>query len=220
MFLDNIFDFIMWMPWLPLLLISGGVGVYLGLKNNRIKKEKQEELKEAEKKLMKEYGAASGKDFQQMVAEARTADVMEGETANYKWKQDAQELDLFVRISPNTKSKDIQCDFTSQTMRLTIDGEVRVEGSFYARVMPDDCNWQLDGSGENRVIWIILHKAKATSSNKHWRCVLQGDVEIGKTQNDTKNLTGGPSVHTVNSNDPASMVRAMEQLKQRKSNMS
>jgi hypothetical protein len=64
------------------------------------------------------------------------------------WSQNEKEIEMIVDIphtyttTPLTK-KDITCIYKTDKLCVNIKGELFLEGSFYALVDPDECNWQI-----------------------------------------------------------------------------
>ena len=71
------------------------------------------------------------------------AEVLSGETDVYNWNQTEKEVELYVPVTATVKGKDINCKIRSNNMILTVNGEVLINGDFYATVVPDECNWQI-----------------------------------------------------------------------------
>ena len=219
----TVVDWIVYLPTLPMVFGAMAIGVYMGLGNASRKKLLQEEMAAEEKKLLEGYGAKNTQEFKDMVADSQSVDRLAGATAKYRWTQTAHELEMFVRVSPTTSRKDgIKCTFTSTTMELNVGGEVPVSisGTFCERVSPSDCNWQLDGDGEERVLWVIIQKAKHTMTKHHWKSVLVGDLELEPdlptTSSSNPNL---PPVINVDSSSSQSMVASMQALRGYKDKM-
>jgi hypothetical protein len=84
-------------------------------------------------------------------------------------------------------------------------GEVVVDGYLYADVIPDECNWQLDGDGSQRKVWVSLYKEVPTTKNQHWKYVVEGDEEV-----DTQSL--GPPVHALDIDNKDAIKAAMEKV--------
>lgn len=84
-------------------------------------------------------------------------------------------------------------------------GEVVVDGYLYADVIPDECNWQLDGDGSQRKVWVSLYKEVSTTKNQHWKYVVEGDEEV-----DTQSL--GPPVHALDIDNKDAIKAAMEKV--------
>ena len=218
--LDKVVEWILWVPILPLLVIATLVGVILGLNTSSRKKEMKERIEKEEARLMAEVGAQKPSDFKSMVEKAQEVDKMKGETAQYRWTQSCHEMEMFIPVPADTTRSHVQCSFTSSTFTMSIaatdsDSSINIAGAYYERVVPDDCNWQLDGDGATRVVWVILQKAAPTVTKKHWPCVVQGHVELsqpGATTGDA-DAGSGPPVHHIDSSDPAAMIAAMQSLK-------
>lgn len=129
-----------------------------------------------------------------------------------------------------TRRTDVQCSFTSTSLTLNVaasadDAEEKLEGDgaaisitgeFVNRVMPGECNWQLDwtdattsatvvAEGEvqsHRIVWVLLAKAKPTATPEMWHGVLVGDVQLSHGSGKHKLPSNNPRVHEIDSSDP------------------
>mmetsp|Transcript_8610 Transcript_8610/g.12848 ORF Transcript_8610/g.12848 Transcript_8610/m.12848 type:complete len:197 (-) Transcript_8610:41-631(-) len=132
-------------------------------------------------------------------------DVLAGETKNYSWTQNDKEVEVYVKVEDTVRGKDVKCEILPDSLSLSINGELLIDGYFYANVIPDECNWQIDGDGAERRVWISLYKETPTTRNQHWKCVLEGDEEI-----DVSGL--GPPVHHIDVNDKNSLHSALDKV--------
>ena len=98
----------------------------------------------------------------------------------------------------------LTCSGLDVVYRVT--GEVVVDGYLYADVLPEECNWQLDGDGSQRKVWVSLYKETATTKNQHWKYVVEGDEEV-----DTHSL--GPPVHALDVNNKEAIQAAMAKVR-------
>ena len=92
-------------------------------------------------------------------------------------------------------SKSIAVDLRPNSCLVMANKKIVKKGSLYREVLPDDCNWQIEGSGDNRHIWLTLAKKNITKANQHWKCVFEGDPCI-----DLSDFS--PPVHAI---DPSTM---------------
>ena len=211
MWWDKFIDWMLYMPMLPMIVMATVVGIYLGLGNHQRRRNLEKEMQAEEKKILDEYGAKNPTEFRELLSQTGS-DYESGETANYRWTQTMTELEMFIKVPGRATRKDVQCTFTSMALEVFVsvigeDGQmqvVRVNGAFCARVVPTECNWQLDGDGEERVLWVVLQKLKPTTTKTYWTGVLIGDAELQPK---------GPPVINVDANSDASMVEAMQSLK-------
>lgn len=140
------------------------------------------------------------------------------------------------------KSKEINCVFKTSTISLKIRGQNYLEGTFFADVVPSECNWQIDdGSGANM-------KSKQTNSKEEDGTTGNKDKEpegiaaipgrrlwitlLKKNPTERKDMwrcvikgdkeidlpPTMPPVHRMNASDPASIKAAVAQLKESKKN--
>jgi hypothetical protein len=138
-------------------------------------------------------------------------DLLYGSTDTYDWTQTESEVEMFVKLDKvgnfaNLRAKDIKAAITSTGLAVSVNGETLVKGTFPAKVLADDCTWQLEEPrNSDKRIWITLYKAVPTMRNQHWKSALKGDAEI-----DVSSL--GPPVHGVDTGDKSSMKKAIEQV--------
>ena len=104
-------------------------------------------------------------------------------------------------------AKSIKVDFKPNSFSIAINNQVLKTGKFFQEILPDDCNWQLDGEGSNRKIWVTVAKKFVTKGNQHWKYFLQGDPEVDLS------MFGAP-VHAIDPNmDKAMLRKKMEEVK-------
>lgn len=152
---------------------------------------------------------AGGKDLFDRSADS---DIIYAKTDRYDWNQSETDLDVFVNLKSvkdgnNVRAKDVNVSIKSTSITITVNGVKLIEGDFYAKVLQDDCTWQMDtASNGERVIWLTLYKAVPTVRNRHWTCVLKGDKEI-------KVSHLGPPVHGVDANDPDAIKKSIQMVR-------
>jgi len=130
-----------------------------------------------------------------MAAQDKDITAIKGHTDLYDWMQSASEVEVYVKVGVEVPTKGITVDVRATSCRIVVNGQVVKEGSLFQEVLPDDCNWQMEGTGEDRRIWITLVKKTATKGNQHWKQVFRGDPEV-----DLRSF--GPPVHAIDSNNP------------------
>lgn len=136
-------------------------------------------------------------------------DILFGSTDVYDWSQTDTDIEMYIKLnniadSSKVRAKDVNVIITSNTITISAQGVVLVKGDLFARVLADDCTWQIDEkqSGE-RVIWVTLFKTTPTQRNQHWKSVVKGDSEINVAQY-------GPPVHGIDTADPNSVRKAIK----------
>lgn len=174
----------------------------------------EEEEKEKLKLSKNKNNEFNCNSFQDLVAE-RNDKIIIGNTNKYRWSQ-SESLDIevyiplinneFININDNTsiKSKNVKIIFTSYTLSITILDKLYLKGNFYAEVIPDECNWQIDNDGDSQICLTIV-KRVATARNLHWDCLIQGDDKI-----DTSVL--GPQVHHINTDEKGSIAESIAKV--------
>jgi hypothetical protein len=120
------------------------------------------------------------KNFNEMIEEKRRAegDVLHGFTEKYEWTQNDTDIEVYYALKGadgNIAAKNVKVDIKPNRLTLLLNGEKVLDGEFYAPVIAGDCNWQLEGSGASKRVWISLYKKEPTTKGKHWRCVFKGD---------------------------------------------
>jgi HSP20 family molecular chaperone IbpA len=111
----------------------------------------------------------------------QSKDILSGKTDRYDWKQTETDVEMTLPIPPSISKRDVKVEVKSRHITLTISGVERVKGEFYAEIVPSEFTWHFEGEGENRRIELIFEKKISTERNQHWKCVLKGDEQIGKT---------------------------------------
>jgi hypothetical protein len=144
-------------------------------------------------------------NFQDILNNKRDDDILGGKTDKYDWHQNDQEVEVYLKVVGNVGAKQVNCKILKDNVKVLVNGVVALEGDFYAPVIPEECNWQMDGDGENRKIWITLHKEAPTTRNQHWKYVIEGDEAI-----DTSRL--GPPVHRINTDSKEDIREAMRKV--------
>jgi hypothetical protein len=154
-----------------------------------------------------------------------SADILQGQTDRYSWSQTNQEVDIYVPVDKEVTKQQISCKILSDRLTLKVGPKTIIEGSSFADVVPDECNWQLgctkfhimssksfhviifvlDGTGNDRKIWITLFKARRSEQGRFWRSAIRGDLDINPAKNERP-------VYDVNPDDPDSVRSAMEQV--------
>lgn len=118
---------------------------------------------------------------------------IEGRTEKYTWTQNesevraiivfiselqCQQVEMYVTIPPDVRAKNVKVDMKHSQLVIEVNGNKIINGEVYREILPDDCNWQLEGEGESRKIWLTLVKRNKTKGNQHWKTVIKGDAEI------------------------------------------
>ena len=118
--------------------------------------------------------------FQKVLDERRERESIAGSTPKYDWTQSEQEIDIYIPIQEYSKGRitkpDIKIDIKTSFITVTIAGETILNDTFFAAVVPDECNWQIeDVQNSNRRIWINIFKRSPTTPQNHWKYILVGD---------------------------------------------
>jgi CS domain len=127
--------------------------------------------------------------FQKLLDERKERESKSGTTSRYSWKQCDQEIDLFIPIqeykSGSITKSDIKVDIRASFIAVTIAGETVLNDIFFAAVVPDECNWQIESRGDSdRRLWINIFKRVATTKQNHWKYILIADQNAMASQAD------------------------------------
>ena len=93
-----------------------------------------------------------------------------------------------------TKSRDVSLTVTSTKLKLTVRGELILDGELHARVIADECTYSIEDRADGRVVTLMLLKAIPTTAWQHWSCVVVGEPQI-----DVKKF--GAPIRSFNPND-------------------
>lgn len=103
-----------------------------------------------------------------------------GVTARYWWTQTLQDATVCVPVPSGTRSRDVACIFSADSLRLAVGGarsEAILDGRLDGRVRAGECLWQLEGEGERRTVVLTLEKRVET----WWERIIEGDDAIDTT---------------------------------------
>lgn len=108
----------------------------------------------------------------QPLLEATEEDTDSGAGDGYRWSQTANEMEVVVPLPPEMKSKDVVCKVLPSSISLVVGGKTIVRGRLLRRVVAEDCDWMIEGTGEARLLRLTLPKLTPTLSSQHWASVL------------------------------------------------
>ena len=114
---------------------------------------------------------------------------------------------MYIKVDPDATSKNVSIDVKANTFTFKYAGQLIKQGTFFQEVLPDDCNWQFDGKGDERKVWLTLTKKFVTKGNQHWKYVFEGDPGLDMSQM-------GTPIHTIDPStmDKAAMRKQMEEV--------
>ncbi|KAH8582682.1 CS domain-containing [Cryptosporidium sp. chipmunk genotype I] len=99
-----------------------------------------------------------------------------GSTDKYLWTQTLGTVEVLINTVPGLKSRDCNINIGSNKLKVTVKGEVIIDGELNSKVKPDECLWSIiDG----KTIQIVLEKQENIN---WWSCVIKGDPEIDTTK--------------------------------------
>ena len=127
--------------------------------------------------------------FQKLLDERKENESKSGATSRYSWKQSDEEIDIYIPIqeykSGSVTKSDIKVDIRASFIAVTIAGETLLNDIFYAAVVPDECNWQIESTGDSgRRLWINIYKRIPTTKQNHWKHILIADQNVKAAQAD------------------------------------
>ncbi|GMH36411.1 hypothetical protein BSKO_04279 [Bryopsis sp. KO-2023] len=79
--------------------------------------------------------------------------------SSLSWTQTQEEVMLEFQIPAHVKARDIQCKFNTNSISVCVEDEPILEGDLCMSIQPDGCSWEIDGSGNNRLLLVSLLKA-------------------------------------------------------------
>jgi hypothetical protein len=130
-----------------------------------------------------------------------------GETKDYTWEQDEDEVYIFIPVSPSLTKRDVICEFHQTRISVVVQNNPVMVGNLWAEIDLDESTWEFDrAEKDNPTIYITLKKAKPTLVRDQWRCVVKGHVELDPTRL-------GPQIINLDQSDPESIKRAVQRAK-------
>jgi hypothetical protein len=150
-------------------------------------------------------------DIKNLLDTRNDNEILYGKTEKYEWNQTETEVEMFLFLdsvegNEDIRAKNMTVDIKKDSLKVSAYGKELINGIFFAKVLADDCTWQLDRSSDNRkVVWITLYKASPTLRNQHWRSIIKGDPEI-------KVSHLGPPVHGIDVDSKSSIKNAAKMV--------
>ena len=80
------------------------------------------------------------------------------EEGGWKWSQKGDEIQVTVPLPEATTKKDIAVVFKAASLKVTVKGEVKLEGALSDKVETDECTWCL--SSDKTELNVMLTKIK------------------------------------------------------------
>eukprot|EP01015_Nassula_variabilis_P031732 TRINITY_DN721_c0_g1_i7.p1 TRINITY_DN721_c0_g1~~TRINITY_DN721_c0_g1_i7.p1 ORF type:complete len:314 (-),score=102.75 TRINITY_DN721_c0_g1_i7:203-1144(-) len=110
-----------------------------------------------------------------------------GKTDHYSWTQTLEEVEVFIQVPENLKSKDLVVKIEIERLYVGIKGQPPIiDGQFCEKVISEESQWTLETEKNQKVIHIQLSKWR--TSWHWWDCVIKGDPKI-----DTQKINPEPS---------------------------
>mmetsp|Transcript_12690 Transcript_12690/g.41837 ORF Transcript_12690/g.41837 Transcript_12690/m.41837 type:complete len:325 (+) Transcript_12690:60-1034(+) len=124
---------------------------------------------------------------------------------DYRWDQDPDQVEVFVPLEPDVRTKDVFLEVHSKRMKLTVRGKVLMAGLFHKEIKAQDVGeweWEVRGDGKDRHLYIVLEKKDNSTFQIHeqWDCLFEGHPRIDCRYNKwSRDYDFRPTVHV---NDP------------------
>ena len=99
-----------------------------------------------------------------------------GSGPGYRWTQTLDELHVLIEVPTNTRGKHIKVDMQLKTLKVTVNGDVVIEGELYEKITRDECVWTLETNSGTKTLDVNL--VKWPKSFKWWDCVILGHPKI------------------------------------------
>ena len=116
--------------------------------------------------VQQQLGAAQGKAPPQIVGPSSNASALYGMDGSApvteswgSWTQSSDEVELKLSVPPQTKSKDCRITFKRNQLVVALDNDIKVQGTLFGAVIPDDCTYTLENTANGRELCITLTKA-------------------------------------------------------------
>ena len=105
-------------------------------------------------------------------------------TDQYIWTQTLTEVTVNIFIPDGVASKFIKVNVTSTHLKITVNGQVHLEGEFHQRIKADEHVWVIDTFNKRRCVILTFEKFENQS---WWKCVLKGEAEINTRKVEPEN---------------------------------
>lgn len=107
-----------------------------------------------------------------------------GKSSWGRWQQNkGEDVVMYLPLPAGTRGRDVQAKITSATLQLAVRGKTIAGGSFFAKVLADECEWQLD----NGELVVTLRKA----DEGWWDRVLDTDEPVDASRFDEEEFVLG-----------------------------
>lgn len=193
------------------LLIVGLFVFYLGRQADKYDEIKREETYAAGNNKTKNNSdhAKDEFDYDKILSVEKDDDVIHAQSDKYDWCQTENEIEAFIHLKDfdsHISGREIDVVMTMKHLKVIVQRKLLIDQDFFANIKPDDSFWTLSKDKDgNPFIWLTISKAVPTQRNHHWKSVLKGDQEINVDKL-------GPTLRSVDPNDPASIKKAVAQV--------
>lgn len=105
-------------------------------------------------------------------------------TEQYIWTQTLTEVTVNIFIPTGVPAKNFKVNVTTTHLKVTVGGNVHLEGDFFDKIKPDDHVWTIDTFEKRRCIILTFEKFEGSS---WWKCILKGEPEINTKKVEPEN---------------------------------
>jgi hypothetical protein len=105
-------------------------------------------------------------------------------TDQYIWTQTLTEVTVNIFIPTGFASKCFKVNVTPTHLKITLNGNVHLEGEFHQKIKADQHVWVIDTFEKRRCIILTFEKFENQS---WWKCVLKGEEEINTRKVEPEN---------------------------------
>lgn len=150
-------------------------------------------------------------DYKKLLSSSSDQRTVYGFTDKYNWNQNESEVEVSIPLKTVKDSKQLKKSLSvainSKSLKVSLEGNVLVEGSFPSPVLADENVWHIDNNNPNSPKLVItLFKRDVTTREQYWKCLLKGDAEVN-----TNRFAQQPS--DVDSMNEESMKKAIDEMK-------
>ena len=149
-----------------------------------------------------------------------------------EWRQDADSVEIYVKMADGTTARDISAVIGANKVEVGVkqsgagangsEPASLLAGKLFGTIVVDESTWTIDRDAPcGQCVCFSLTKRTTTEQKREWwRAALQGGAEINTAQlavgAGQTGTGGGPRVSAVDGNDPDSIKRIVQQLRQSK----
>jgi hypothetical protein len=99
---------------------------------------------------------------------------------NYYWTQTLRDVTVYLTLSNDVKSKEVQCITKVMSISVAVKNEKILEGSFEDSINPNESMWTINRGKEHEAPQLVIQLEK--SRETWWKSVVKGHPEIDTTK--------------------------------------